>query len=81
LGDFDVEEVQEVELDAAGDLDDGRVCRVADAEGEFAEVVEDHAAGGADPAVVRVEADHGLLVAECPSDLALDEAEDQQSRA
>ncbi len=42
---------------------------MAGPQGEFAEVVEDQAAGGADPAVVGVAADHGLLGAECASDL------------
>jgi hypothetical protein len=67
-------------LDSAGDLDGGRVGDVTDPQGEFAEVVEDHAAGGADAAVVGVEAAHGPLGAERPSDLPLDQAEDQQSQ-
>jgi hypothetical protein len=71
---------EEVELDSAGDLDGGRVGDVTDPQGEFAEVVEDHAAGGADAAVVGVEAAHGPLGAERPSDLPLDQAEDQQSQ-
>lgn len=70
-----------MELDAACDLDGGRVGDVADPQGEFAEVVEDHAAGGTDAAVVRVETGHGLFGAECASDLPFDEAEDQQGQA
>lgn len=70
-----------MELDAAGDLDGGRIGGVADSQGEFAEVVEDHAAGGADPALVRVEADHGLLGPQSASDLPFDQAEDEQGQA
>ncbi|MFF9511438.1 hypothetical protein ACF1BU_34770 [Streptomyces sp. NPDC014724] len=81
LSDVGVEEIEEVELDAAVDLDGWRVDDVADSQGEFAEVVEDHPAGGADAAVVRIEAGHGLVGAECSSDLPLDEAEDEQGRA
>jgi hypothetical protein len=55
LSDVGVEEVEEVELDAAGDLDGGRVGDVAYPQGEFAEVSEDHAADGADPAGVGAE--------------------------
>ncbi|MGQ7747635.1 hypothetical protein ACUN29_03820 [Streptomyces sp. WC2508] len=54
---------------------------MAGPQGEFAEVVEDQAAGGADPAVVGVAADHGLLGAECASGLPLDQTEDEQGRA
>lgn len=50
-----------MELDAAGDLHSGRIGGAADPQGEFAEMVEDHATGGADPVLVRVEADHGLF--------------------
>ncbi|MEU9048099.1 MULTISPECIES: hypothetical protein [unclassified Kitasatospora] len=81
LSDVDVEEIEGVELDAAVDLDGWRVGDVADSQGEFAEVVEDHPAGGADAAIVRVEAGHGLVGAERASDLPLDQAEDQQCQA
>ncbi len=67
-------------MDAAGDLNGGRVGDVADAHGELAEVLEDHAAAGTDAAVVGVEAAHGLRGAERPSDLPLDQAEDQQGQ-
>ncbi|MET9383639.1 hypothetical protein ABZY09_21850 [Streptomyces sp. NPDC002928] len=77
----EIEEIEEVELDSAGDLDGGRVGDVADPQPEFAEVVEDHAAGRADPAVVGVEAGHGLLGAEGSSNLPLDQAEHQQGQA
>ncbi|MDB1090206.1 hypothetical protein PJ985_21875 [Streptomyces sp. ACA25] len=81
LSDVGVEEFEEVELDATGDLDGGRVGDVADSQGEFAEVVEDHAAGGADPTVVGVETGHALFRPQGPSDLPLDQAEHQQGQA
>ncbi|WP_223065027.1 hypothetical protein [Streptomyces sp. IB201691-2A2] len=76
-----VEEIEDVELDATGDLDGGRIGDVADPQGEFAEMVENHAAGGADSAIVRVEAGHGLVRSKRASDLPLDQTEHQQSQA
>ncbi|WP_406410692.1 hypothetical protein [Streptomyces sp. NBC_01614] len=60
-------------MDAAGDLHGGRIGGATDPQSEFAEVVEDHAIGGADPALVRVEADHGLFGPQSASDLSLEE--------
>ncbi|MFJ2806010.1 hypothetical protein [Kitasatospora sp. NPDC087271] len=42
---------------------------------------EDHAAGGADGSVVRIEAAHGLFRPESLAYLAFDQAEDQQGQA
>ncbi|MDX2759260.1 hypothetical protein [Streptomyces europaeiscabiei] len=81
MSDVGVGEIEEEELDAAGDLSGRRVGDVADPQGEFAEVVEDDAAGRADTAVVGIKAGHGLLGAEGASDLPLDQAEHQQCQA
>ncbi|MGW1564574.1 hypothetical protein ACWCQ1_50385 [Streptomyces sp. NPDC002144] len=63
-----------MELNATGDLGGGRVGHVTDPQRQFAEVLEEHPAGGPDPAIVRVEADHRLLAAQCTPHLALDQA-------
>jgi hypothetical protein len=47
LCDFDAEGIEEVQLGAAGDLDAGRFGHVADPQGEFGEMVEDHPSGRA----------------------------------
>ncbi|MFG2887575.1 hypothetical protein ACGFYV_35745 [Streptomyces sp. NPDC048297] len=78
---MDTEKFEEVELDAAGDLHGRRVGDVADPQTELAEVVEDHPSGRPHSAVVRVEPGHGLLRPQGPSDLAFDQAEDQQGQA
>ncbi|MEV7053835.1 hypothetical protein [Streptomyces anulatus] len=70
-----------MELNTTGDLDGGWVGDMGDPQGEFAEVIEDHTAGGADAAVVVVEPGHGLFRSQSPSDLPLDQAEHQQGQA
>lgn len=68
-------------LDSSADEDDGWAGGGAGAEHEAVEVVEDHAAGGSDLAVVGVEAGHGLFGTQGLADLAFDQAVDQQGQA
>ncbi|GAA1912468.1 hypothetical protein GCM10009753_50520 [Streptantibioticus ferralitis] len=68
-------------LDSSVDQDDGWTGAGAGPDHQAGEVVEDHAAGGADGAVVGVEAAHGLVGAQGPADLPFDQAEHEQGQA
>ncbi|MER5933262.1 hypothetical protein [Streptomyces sp. NPDC002054] len=77
----DRQSVSTLELDAAADDDGGRVGGMTDPQSQAGEVVEDHAAGGADCLVAGIQPGHLLVAPEGPADLALDQAEHEQGQA